>query len=388
MRWFAAICLVAAAAALFGIAVTGVPAFRIALASLDAGGIGHGPRALAAPSLLHAVNATLPAAEAGRRPDGRTVPAPPPVSNLPPSDATDVIRNMLALEEKQVPLPEGEWQLFGSAVSPGKSDNQRLAGPVVSMVLLRLHENTANAAILIQTNKADAGAAAWGRPTGCERTDFYAARIRYASDHDGSCSYVAFVNAMPQSSVAVDPAWRDTVRQAATMGVRLPAHWLVAAYRVTDPRDALQVRYYFPSPTTGPVPRDQIESLVAWSNLAWTSVGSGFRNRLTLREDTGVPDWPLRDAATAQKTAPARAAIGGDEVLNVGHAGLKTVTYRIFGSMTDFGVNYFYLGSAAAPVVRLANFFDLVGPAVLGVRIKGDATTVLVLLGITRPNGD
>jgi len=282
MRWFAAICLLAAAAALLGVAATGVPAFRIALASLDARDIGHAPRVSAAPSPLYVVNETLSTSEVRRQTDRQTFPAQPPAGNPPASEATDAVRTMLALEEKQVPLPEGEWQLFGTAVSAGKSDSGRSTGPVVSMVLLRLRENTANAAILIQTNKADTGATAWGRPTGCERTDFYASRIRYASDHDGSCSYVAFVNAMSQSGTPVDPAWRDAVHQAAAMGVRLPAHWLVAAYRVTDPRDALQVRYYFPLPATGPVPRDQIESLVAWSNLAWTSVGSGFRNRLTL----------------------------------------------------------------------------------------------------------
>jgi len=41
------------------------------------------------------------------------------------------------------------------------------------------------------------------------------------------------------------------------------------------------------------------------------------------------------------------AATAGMSTL-VTHAGVKTVTYRIFGSITDFGVNYVYLGSAAA----------------------------------------
>jgi len=247
--------------------------------------------------------------------------------------SAETVRSLVSVEGKQIPLPPGDWQRAGSAVTDIHG------GAVVSVVLLRVSGKRADAAVLIQTNKVE-GSASWGRPSGCERTDFYSAHIRYASDHDGSCAYVAGVDTAPQADQTVDAAWREAVRSAAATGVELPRHWLVAAFRVTDPRDGLQVRYFF-----SPPPAD-VDPFVSWSNSAWYAVGSGFRNRIDPAGAPPIPAWPPTGSA-ASPAQNARPSLEPDSYRDVGLIGLKTVTYRFFGTITDFGVNYLYLGNAA-----------------------------------------
>jgi len=345
LRGLAAFCLVAAAVALIGVAAAGVPAFQLMLTSLD----------IASPARVDRPVGYID--RAGGAPPAGAVVGALHDQHRTAARSGDIVHHTISVEAKQVALPDGDWRVAGSAVTSQPSVGGRASRPVVSLVLVRLHGDSVDAAVLIQTNKATMPAH-WGRPSGCERSDLYAARIRYASDHDGSCSYVARVEAVPGVKVAIDPAWRDTLRQAAAAGWKLPTGWLVAAYRITDPRDALQVRYFFaPWPAgairgagTGvsSVTQQQVNSLVAWSEIAWGAIGSGFRNRLDDDGRTSLPDWlpPLQPASAPGTGVGSRPGV--EDTLSVGHAGLKTITYRIFGSMTDFSVNYFYLGSAAA----------------------------------------
>ena len=116
--------------------------------------------------------------------------------------------------------------------------------PVVSTVLVRLHGHRVDAAMLVQVNPPDA-TSNWGLARGCERQDFYYAQVRYSSDHDGACSYVTYVTPWTASAPTVDDAWRLSMQEAVDNGWDVPQQWLAAVYRVTDPVDALQVRYLF-----------------------------------------------------------------------------------------------------------------------------------------------
>jgi len=276
---------------------------------------------LAVAAVLAGILAPLPNARTGALAQART--------------GGDVYRGMVSVEGKQVPLPPGEWQIAGRAVAASGDTTARHA--VVSLALVRLRGMAVDAAVLVQTNRLDSEAA-WGKATACERSDLYFARVRYESDHDGSCAYSAYV--VPAARYEeVDPAWKQAMLRGTGSGWRLPSRWVEAAYRISDPRDAVQVRYLFdPAGGDGKVSDAAIHALVDWTEANWYAVGSGFRNRLG--EDAGLPDW-------RQATDAAGAALPqvGAETNQVEHLGAKMVTYRFFGTMTDMSVNYLWLGS-------------------------------------------
>jgi len=119
--------------------------------------------------------------------------------------AQEVYRGVISVEDKQVPLPAGEWQLGGRATNRVDASHD-----VVSVALVRLRGMTVDAAVLIQTNRSD-GDAGWVQPAACRRTDIYFAQVRYASDHDGSCAYATYVYAVAGRE-GVDPAWQQALR--------------------------------------------------------------------------------------------------------------------------------------------------------------------------------
>jgi uncharacterized membrane protein len=256
--------------------------------------------------------------------------APPQAASVA---ASDLYHGMISVEGKQIPLPPGEWQLAGRAVSA--ADRATPGRSVVSVALIQLNALAVDSAVLIQTNRLNSDPA-WGKATACDRTDLYFARVRYASDHDGSCAYAAYVDGAVKRD-STDAAWQRTLAHGAGMGWRFPSHWIEAAYRITDPRDAIQVRYLF-APADGANARS-VDALVAWTEASWLMVGSGFRNRLGA-EDV-LPDW--RHSATAEP--PASLPQVGGETSQIEHLGTKMVTYPIFGTLTDLSVNYFWLGS-------------------------------------------
>lgn len=251
----------------------------------------------------------------------------PPAQGAPPA-AGEPLRGMISVEAKQVPLPEGEWLVAGRATSSADAQHN-----VRSVALVRLRGNEVDAAVLIQSNPLNTDPA-WGKATACDRTDLYLARIRYASDHDGSCAYAAYVDTAVQRD-STDPAWQQALLRGAGSGWRFPRHWLEAAYRITDPRDAVQVRYLF-RPADG-VDKASVQALTAWTEQSWSAVGTGFRNRLD--GEAGLPDWRQARAVTTVRPPV------GEETSPVEHLGTKMVTYRVFGTLTDMSVNYLWLGS-------------------------------------------
>jgi len=287
---------------------------------------------IAVAAVLLALIMPLPGQELPERVAGSTPGAAPQKA-----PAGELYRGMISIEGKTVPLPSGEWRLAGRAGAAVVQTGPRHA--VISVALVRLKGAAVDAAVLIQTNHLDSDPA-WGKATACDRTDLYFARIRYASDHDGSCAYAAYVNAAVRRETT-DPAWQKALLHGAGMGWRFPSRWLEAAYRITDPRDAIQVRYLFDPvvANNAPLPDAAVHAMVAWTEASWAMVGSVFRNRLGA-EDM-LPDW---SASGTPSGVAMRQQVGG-EGSEVEHLGVKMVTYRIFGTITDLTVNYLWLGS-------------------------------------------
>ena len=250
-----------------------------------------------------------------------------------PAPTPGTVRGVLSIEGKQVALPEGAWLRMATAdAAPG----------VVSIVLLQLHDGKVAGAVLVQANRAGAPTA-WGSAPGCERRDLPFARVRYASDHDGSCAYVAAVPAAAPGA-AVDPAWADASGAALARGWALPSRWAEAAIRVSDPLAAVQIRYAFTWPPDQPFP----PGLSGWAQTAQDSAERGLLNLL----DPARKLPPLAQAAPA----PPEAAPDG-----VPRAVWKTLTYRAIATTIDFSTNLMAMGSLV-PAALLSTWNTLTGP--------------------------
>lgn len=242
-------------------------------------------------------------------------------------EAGERLRAMVTVQGKQVPLPAGEWVVMGQATAADRA----------GLALGRLVGTRVEAAVLVQASLRPAPPRAqrlaWGTAPGCRRADLPFAVVRYATERDGSCVYGARVRAA--RAIGVDPAWAAAGDFAAARGWSLPVEWEAAVFRVTDPRDGIEIRYAFPPGTPGGAP-----ALRAWAFAVWDMVEDGFRNRLVPSEDTILPATPAMglDAAPPDPSAAGTAD-------HLGHLGVKMVTYRIFGTLTDLSVNYFWLGS-------------------------------------------
>ena len=251
----------------------------------------------------------------------------------------EIVTRLITLEGKQVPLPDGNWVVAGRGASRpfGTQD-----GPpaVASVALVRLVGTRITAAVLVQTNHLDTPAN-WGHAPLCEDPSLYFAHTRYGSEHDGSCAYAAYVGPERTDAGAIDPAWRDTLAR----GWQVPNAWVDVVFRIADRRDTLQVRYLFDPAVQGglPLKPPAIRSLGDWATARWDLVDSGFRNRIPADTAAAMPDWSaaVPDGIPIRPSAPEPAQT--DSQLR--RLGIKMVTYRVFGTLTDLTVNYLWIGS-------------------------------------------
>lgn len=272
-------------------------------------------------------------------------------ADAPSPDPSAVLSGVLTVDGKQIPLPDGEWRLTGRAVfSPPALDKP---GAVTSLSLVRLRDQSVDGAALIQVASPGADPL-WGKAPACERTDLPLARVRYASDHDGSCAWVSLVGAADRDTL--DPAWVQTLGEVERQGWRLPERWATASFRVTDPRDALQVRYAF----DGGVGNGEVPGIApsapdsGWVDAAWDQVERGFRNRLD--GASALPNWTATPPADAGSTENAE---GG----GLGRTIWKTITFRGIVTTLDFSSNYVVIGDVAA-AAGLSAFAFVIGPFV------------------------
>ena len=299
---------------------------------------------LAAAAIIGCVQFAIPARAA---PQDVKPTAAVAIAAAPRSDG--VVRQVVSVEGKQVPLPDGDWILAGSGLT-APSGQLPPTPSIASVALLRLRQDRVDAAILIQTNRQLARIK-WSPATFCDRTDLYFAQVRYASDHDGSCAYAAYVRTETDTGARIDPAWAMARRTAGAKGWQLPTAWVDVVFRITDPLDVVQVRYLFdPWGGNGPAPRRlsnaRIQSLIGWTGASWDVVEAGFRNRIDDAPAFRMRDWPHSGDGGLEPTGAQPVLGQGPETIGqMGHLGAKMVTYRTFGTLTDLSVNYLWLGS-------------------------------------------
>jgi len=271
----------------------------------------------------------------------------PGLEGEPPS-ASSVIAPPLIhrLAGKQVPLPPGNWQVVAERVTPGRDD----IGPLASMVLFRLNGRTVEAAVLVQANPAGV-APDWGLAPGCLRDSFQPRQVHYASDHDGGCAYAAFVDtAVVTGAHTFDPAWRRAEREAVDQGWRMPQSWLSVTFRVIDPQDGLQLRYLFHpwpieearAPSSPAWRRVYAQRIAAWMDASWPRIAAAFRGRLETAREATLPDWERNEMSSP---LPVESSVRTEAAR---HEEARAASRRVATTLTEFGVGWLYLGSAAA----------------------------------------
>ncbi|HYD68302.1 DUF2061 domain-containing protein [Azospirillum sp.] len=256
---------------------------------------------------------------------------------------------------KQVPLPAGQWRLLGWETVPAAGNAAR---PLERAVLARVEGGRMDAFVLVTANAAPADAG-WGMTRDCTRDDIHFAAVHYVSAVDGACTFVNHVvsAAAPDSA----PVWLNAEREARGRGWAMPTTWLMAGFRITDRRDVVDVRFHFNPEAFGfgpgrgrpwsesqwaqggvsadPARARMIAALVHWAAEAAPLMESGFRNRLTGPQRLADPD-PVRTgpAPSANRTA----SLGDEPSWGVGL--LKTISWRVIGTMGDLGVAYLFTG--------------------------------------------
>lgn len=266
-----------------------------------------------------------------------------PPAAASPRPASPVIHRLAG---KQVPLPPGNWQVVAERVSPERDG----IGPVASMVLFRLNDRIVDAAVLVQANPAGV-ASDWGLAPGCLRDGFQPRQVHYASDHDGGCAYAAFVDtSVVTGAHSFDPAWRRAEREAVDQGWRMPQSWLSVTYRITDPQDGLQLRYLFHPwpieearvPSSPAWRRVYAQRVAGWMEASWPRVAAAFRGRLDTAREATLPDWERNEmSAPLPPNGLSRIEAARQEEA-------RAASRRVATTLTEFGVGWLYLGSAAA----------------------------------------
>lgn len=257
----------------------------------------------------------------------------PPAGSATAATGTTFSR-VLTIEEKQVPLPEGTWELAGDRVDDEGTNHQ---------VLVQVVDGAVSGVVMAQASTRHAPAA-WGTAPGCRRVDLPFARIRYASDHDGSCAYIATVLAGHHG--AMDPAWVEALSTADERGWPMPERWAVVVIRVSDRLGAVQVRYAFPLTDDG----ELLALLPAWAATAWDGVELGLLNRLD-------PAQVLNRPAVAASSSGEQP----DGGFSVPQAVWKTLSFRAIVSTFDFTSNRIAIGNLATATL-LSAWNTLTGP--------------------------
>lgn len=260
---------------------------------------------------------------------------------LRPGDAVN--GPYLSIEGVQVPLPAGPWTMAGL------SERDELT----SAALLRVEEGPASGAVLVQVSSRRV-VGTWGLASACYRDDLPYVQTRAASDHDGSCAWVARVRTGPDASSAggpdsVDPAWEAARRMAAERGWGLPAAWTLTGIRVSQPQASVQVRYALPQ-VPGP---GQPAALWAWTAPTWDAVERGLHNLL----DPAA--GPLPSPLTAGLPLVGKHA--DTDGFSLSRAIWKTITFRVIGTTIDFTTNMVATGSIATSLA-LSSLPLLIGP--------------------------
>lgn len=273
---------------------------------------------------------------------------------------------------KQIPLPAGAWLLAGLGAGEPPTGAPGPVGAVGSAVLLAEAEGRVTGFVLAYTNLVP-GDGGWGAADDCARDDLHLAERIYDTPLFRSCAWVGHA----LGNDGGDPAWVAARGLIERRGWRLPAAWLVAGLRLSDPRDVVEVRYYFNPEAEGVPPDDQ----AAWAAHPWSAarvgadprraamvaevvsfaramrrpLAEGFKNRLPPGASPAMP-WSGAPPPPAE-AAPA----AGPPVWQL--SAIKTVTLTVLQQVNHYLVNWLFVGDPVS-AAGLSAAHAVVHPAI------------------------
>jgi uncharacterized membrane protein len=189
------------------------------------------------------------------------------------------------VDDKQVPLPAGDWKELASEQTDATT----------GVVLARIEDQRLLGLVIIHSNpqKLDA---IFGTSPECSRSDVAFAVIRYDSPEDGYCTYGKLV--LVGQGGEDNPLWTRARERLAAGHVALPPALLMTGARIRTRENFVDARYYFAPPAGAGEGRedawlslDPIAALQAWADLAQPSLELGVRGRLPTHE-AELP-WPF-----------------------------------------------------------------------------------------------
>ena len=136
---------------------------------------------------------------------------PATAADLGPPSSGAILRNMVVLDGKQVPLPAGDWLVAGTATADFDGARLGAFGRMRQLVLFQVDGGAVSAVAEITTNILPTSDG-WGISRDCARSDMLMAVTRFKAGWDAACLHVA--HTLPGAAVA-SAAWSAAADRAA-----------------------------------------------------------------------------------------------------------------------------------------------------------------------------
>lgn len=294
----------------------------------------------------------------------------------------DKVRGPFKIQEKQIPLPAGEWIVAGTGKQTAPLPPAIGAfGVVETFVLVKLAGKDIMAVAEINANAIPV-TDGWGQTESCKKGDQFLMVTRYKTGWDLACF---FINTTPLAKTIGPDAWMAAQDYLAKQNIALPKTALTTGFRTSDRQDIVDLRLhfnpaYFPGLTTADLaspwtadgikqnPRQLriIEMLSAWALGIDGWIERGIANKLSASQPIEDPvraavlsDTPLIDRklveleqlydrrfidaaslSTQEKQALSERPLVIEQSGGIPLSLKKNISFRVFGSIVDYILAY------------------------------------------------
>jgi uncharacterized membrane protein len=294
----------------------------------------------------------------------------------------DKIQGYLKLQEKQVPLPRGQWTVVGLGTQNWQNEVIGAFGTIQSIILVQTNGKQVTAVAEVNTNTIPV-TDGWGLTASCNKAQQLLLVTRYRTGWELSCF---FIEPTSLASDAGPATWREARAQLSKSGLTLPPLALTVGFRTSDRQDIVDLRLHFdpaafpgipskvantpeawlPEPVKADPARMQaIEMLGSWALGVDGWIEVGIANSLGTDPIEGpmrsavLTNAPLVDrkllkmenlyntrAIEASALAEQEATVLSERPILIEQSGglsnavRKNISFRVFGSIVDYALAY------------------------------------------------
>lgn len=174
--------------------------------------------------------------------------------------AGTIVRDAVVLGSKQIPLPPGKWEVYGS--SEGQSS---FSSPLNNLILVNTENKNLPKAVVLYTNVEGGGRGfGWNTMKACGRNDMH---HRLTEENTpGGRQACWFVNHTRMTRTNKTPQFiRAALDRVIAEGRPLPLTSVYVGMRIADSLDFLTIRYYFNPESDGFAP----PKVTTWRSNDW-----------------------------------------------------------------------------------------------------------------------